>query len=76
MQINFQDPVPIEKYDRTYNATEDGPSCPQPSIIGPTSEDCLFLNVYSTQVNVNIGKTYKNILIIYLNVYLYLSLVE
>lgn len=32
-----------------YNATSDGPTCPQPGI-GPVNEDCLYLNVYSTKV--------------------------
>lgn len=48
-ELRFQPPVPIEKYEGVYNATVDGPLCPQP-IDDPTSEDCLFVNVYSTKL--------------------------
>ncbi|RZB40045.1 COesterase domain containing protein [Asbolus verrucosus] len=47
--LRFQPPVPAEKWENVYNATQDGPLCPQP-IDEPTAEDCLFLNVYTTKV--------------------------
>lgn len=41
--------MPVEKWEGVYNATADGPLCPQPTK-DPISEDCLLLNVYSTKV--------------------------
>jgi carboxylesterase type B len=46
----LQPPVPVEQWTNIYNATVDGPVCPQPSD-DPISEDCLFLNVYTTKVS-------------------------
>lgn len=47
----FQPPVPAEKWENVLNATQDSPLCPQPTNI-PVSEDCLFLNVYTTKVRI------------------------
>ncbi|KAJ8959086.1 hypothetical protein NQ318_022343 [Aromia moschata] len=47
--LRFKPPVIINKWEGVYNATEDGPLCPQPWD-NPTSEDCLFVNVYSTKL--------------------------
>ncbi|KAJ8959088.1 hypothetical protein NQ318_022345 [Aromia moschata] len=47
--LRFKPPVAVEKWDGVYNATENAPMCPQPTT-DPTSEDCLFLNVYSTKL--------------------------
>jgi carboxylesterase type B len=40
--------------ERYPECTEDGAACPQPeeNFLVPTSEDCLFLNVYTTKVNI------------------------
>ncbi|XP_050295651.1 esterase E4-like [Anthonomus grandis grandis] len=48
-ELRFQPPVPIEKHEGVYNATDDKPMCPQPTT-DPTSEDCLYLNVYTTKL--------------------------
>jgi carboxylesterase type B len=48
--LRFKPPVPVEQWTNIYNATVDGPVCPQPSD-DPISEDCLFLNVYTTKVS-------------------------
>ncbi|RZB40290.1 COesterase and/or Abhydrolase 3 domain containing protein, partial [Asbolus verrucosus] len=45
----FKPPVPVQKWSGVYNATADGPLCPQPNT-DPISEDCLMLNVYTTKV--------------------------
>ncbi|XP_064213592.1 esterase FE4 [Tribolium castaneum] len=49
-ELRFKPPVPVDPWPGTYNATEDGPVCPQPVLV-PASEDCLFLNVYTTQLS-------------------------
>lgn len=48
-ELRFQPPVPAEKWEGVLNATEDAPLCPQPTT-DKTSEDCLFVNVYSTKL--------------------------
>uniref|UniRef100_A0A182NP54 Carboxylic ester hydrolase n=1 Tax=Anopheles dirus TaxID=7168 RepID=A0A182NP54_9DIPT len=52
-ELRFRPPVPITvPWNGTYDATEDGPMCPQP-IINSTykvSEDCLRLNVYTSAI--------------------------
>ncbi|KAJ3625229.1 hypothetical protein MTP99_018790 [Tenebrio molitor] len=48
-ELRFKPPVPVENWNGTYNATADGPNCPQPAT-DPVSEDCLFLNVYTTKL--------------------------
>lgn len=48
-ELRFQPPVAVEKWNGTYDATQDGPACPQPRR-SPQSEDCLFLNVYTTKL--------------------------
>ncbi|KAJ8983994.1 hypothetical protein NQ317_008699 [Molorchus minor] len=47
--LRFKAPIPIEKWDGVFNATQDAPLCPQPTT-DPISEDCLYLNVYSTKL--------------------------
>lgn len=47
----FQPPQNPESWDGVKDATVDGPACPQ--FGSNTDEDCLFLNVYSTNVIFN-----------------------
>ncbi|XP_072946424.1 juvenile hormone esterase-like [Epargyreus clarus] len=50
--LRFQPPKPIHKYWHVVNASEDGPSCPQPINPGRYyDEDCLRLNVYTPRRN-------------------------
>ena len=51
--LRWKAPQPAAKWAGVKQATAFGAACPQPAIIkqdwamvGPTSEDCLFLNVY------------------------------
>ena len=45
----FQQAVPVARWNNIFDASQEGPSCPQPG--GRIqSEDCLRLNVYSTKV--------------------------
>lgn len=64
--LRFQPPVPVEKYKGVYNATEDAPMCPQPTT-SPTSEDCLFLNVYSTKLPQDSEKNVKRPVIVHIH---------
>nr|AJP62562.1 carboxylesterase [Oxya chinensis] len=49
--LRFKPPVPIGPWDGIVNATADGFACPQEkNYVIPTDEDCLFLNVYTTQL--------------------------
>ncbi|KAF5306942.1 hypothetical protein FQA39_LY00172 [Lamprigera yunnana] len=48
--LRFQPPVPINSWNGTYEATKDGAACPQANK-NNTSEDCLFLNVYTTKLS-------------------------
>lgn len=53
----FMPPSPVARWRGVYDATRFGPSAPQPNMsmpdaplqlpVEPTSEDCLFLNVYT-----------------------------
>jgi para-nitrobenzyl esterase len=58
--LRFQPPQPVDPWDGTYDATEFGPSAPQPppmpgSLITEgelrTDEDCLFLNIYTPKAD-------------------------
>lgn len=50
--LRWRDPVPIERWNSIYDATNTPPVCPQanPSPFVSMSEDCLFLTVYSPEV--------------------------
>ncbi|XP_066262073.1 juvenile hormone esterase-like [Euwallacea similis] len=65
-ELRFQPTVPIEKHDGIYNATADPPLCPQPTT-DPTSEDCLFLNVYSTKLPTATDKNVKRPVIVHIH---------
>lgn len=60
----LQPPVPIECWNGTYNATTDGPVCPQPTE-EVSSEDCLILNVYTTKVCISLNSFIKDCMLIY-----------
>ncbi|KXJ73122.1 hypothetical protein RP20_CCG016470 [Aedes albopictus] len=50
-QLRFQPPQPVDAWNGTLDATEDGPMCPQPALDqSDVSEDCLKLNVYSSVI--------------------------
>ncbi|KAK5641621.1 hypothetical protein RI129_010168 [Pyrocoelia pectoralis] len=47
--LRFRPPQPVESWEGIYDASQDGAACPQP-YTNDTDEDCLFLNVYTTQM--------------------------
>lgn len=57
--IDLQPPVPVKRWEGVYDATKDGPACPQP-LLRPVSEDCLFLNVHTPKV---LSKIFRVILV-------------
>ncbi|XP_011194065.2 juvenile hormone esterase [Zeugodacus cucurbitae] len=46
----FAAPEPVEAWNDTIDALDDGPSCPQDSIFRPMDENCLSLNVFTINV--------------------------
>ncbi|XP_018565472.1 esterase E4-like [Anoplophora glabripennis] len=48
-ELRFKPPEPVDKWEGVYDATEDGPVCPQLTTES-VSEDCLILNVYSIKL--------------------------
>lgn len=48
-ELRFQQAVPIKAWDNILDASQEGPACPQ-FRDNSTSEDCLRLNVYTTEL--------------------------
>lgn len=49
--LRFKPPEPVEQWFDIFDATFDGPKCPQPGLLSEdVSEDCLRLNVYSREL--------------------------
>ncbi|KAJ8686630.1 hypothetical protein QAD02_022424 [Eretmocerus hayati] len=49
-QQRFQPPVPVAPLESIFDASEEGPACPQ-SFSENQSEDCLRLNIYTTKLS-------------------------
>jgi para-nitrobenzyl esterase len=47
----FRPPRKPEPWSGVHDAFEYGPACPQRSVKGPVSEDCLFLNIWTRGLN-------------------------
>ncbi|XP_011310876.1 esterase E4-like [Fopius arisanus] len=47
-ELRFKPTVPVRPWNGTFDASEEGPGCPQPGL-DLQSEDCLRLNVYTTK---------------------------
>ncbi|XP_055683588.1 juvenile hormone esterase [Lutzomyia longipalpis] len=54
-KLRFQAPETIDPWTEIYDATQDGPQCPQPKITDTVreSEDCLMLNIYTKELSKN-----------------------
>lgn len=52
-ELRFQNPQPVKEWKpKVFDATQDGPMCPQETLNrSALSEDCLRLNVYTSNVN-------------------------
>lgn len=49
--LRFKPPEPVEQWFDVFDATFDGPKCPQPGLVSEdVSEDCLRLNIYTRQL--------------------------
>ncbi|CAD7085838.1 unnamed protein product [Hermetia illucens] len=47
-ELRFKAPQPADKWNGIFDATKDGPRCPQPTAnLSDISEDCLRINVYT-----------------------------
>ncbi|XP_058796124.1 uncharacterized protein LOC131666991 [Phymastichus coffea] len=46
----FLPPEPVDSWNGTYDGTQEGPVCPMYSTKANVSEDCLVLNIYTTQL--------------------------
>ncbi|XP_073821173.1 juvenile hormone esterase [Musca autumnalis] len=60
-ELRFKPPEPVEQWFDIFDATFDGPMCPQPGLSSQdVSEDCLRLNIYTRELpsesNPNIKK--------------------
>ncbi|XP_026844879.1 venom carboxylesterase-6 [Drosophila persimilis] len=50
-RLRFRPPEPVEQWYDVFDATFDGPKCPQPGLVSEdVSEDCLRLNVYTKEL--------------------------
>ncbi|XP_037793387.1 esterase FE4-like [Penaeus monodon] len=49
--LRFKAPVRAGEWEGVRNGSAAPPGCPQPMYVGVTSEDCLFLNVFTPRVN-------------------------
>lgn len=68
-KLRFKAPVAIEAWNETFDATEDGPRCPQPipfDELDDISEDCLRLNIYTPELPKPL-KTIKKPVILYIH---------
>ncbi|XP_058796192.1 esterase E4-like [Phymastichus coffea] len=62
-QLRFKNAVPIESWNDIYDATQEGPACPTPTVKGEISEDCLRLNVYSNELPTATKKVKKPVIV-------------
>lgn len=63
-KLRWKPPIEVDKWNDTLNVTQYGPSCPQPSTDnGNSSEDCLYLNVFTTVNNIKRSSPKKPVMI-------------
>ncbi|XP_049801051.1 esterase E4-like [Schistocerca nitens] len=64
-ELRFKPPSPPQPWNDIINATEDGAWCPNAESANGTSEDCLFLNVYTTKLPEGRKNTGRPVLIFF-----------
>ncbi|KAJ8686609.1 hypothetical protein QAD02_022403 [Eretmocerus hayati] len=62
-QRRFRPAEPVDKWSGTYDASQDGPACPQQRG-KDVSEDCLVLNIYTTKLR-NSTKTRRPVIVFF-----------
>ncbi|XP_051164874.1 uncharacterized protein LOC127283823 [Leptopilina boulardi] len=60
----FQPPVPIKSWEDIFDASKEGPSCPQPHS-RLMSEDCLRLNIYTKELPIKKNITNKPVIVFF-----------
>ncbi|XP_046991019.1 esterase E4-like [Schistocerca americana] len=61
--LRFKPPVPLNPWDGVTDATKDGARCPERENTNETSEDCLFLNLYTTKLPDSTGNPKRPVMI-------------
>ncbi|XP_049800950.1 esterase E4-like [Schistocerca nitens] len=59
----FKPPEPVDPWEGVMDATEDGARCPEVENTDKTSEDCLLLNVYTTNLSDRTGNPKRPVMI-------------
>nr|ACU00116.1 carboxylesterase [Holotrichia oblita] len=62
-ELRFKEPEPADKWDDILDATVDLPKCSQGLDLISTSEDCLYLNVYTPQFPSEDYDTLKDVMV-------------
>lgn len=66
--LRFRPPEPIEQWFTIYDATFDGPMCPQPGLnSADVSEDCLRLNIYTKELPSESNPNVKKPVIVFIH---------
>ncbi|XP_076396750.1 uncharacterized protein LOC100876166 [Megachile rotundata] len=61
----FQIAIPAADWNHVFDATEEGPSCPNLDVNISMSEDCLRLNVYTTKLSSETEKVGRPVLVFF-----------
>ncbi|KAM7351885.1 juvenile hormone esterase [Cochliomyia hominivorax] len=66
--LRFKPPEPVEQWFDIFDATADGPMCPQPGLNSlDVSEDCLRLNIYTRELPSESNPNVKKPVIVFIH---------